>query len=273
MTDWGAHHSGVSTALAGLDMTMPGGVTSDVGGSSFWGTNLTIAVLNGTIPEWRIDDMAIRIIAAYHKVGADAVRTPPNFNSWTTDEYGPLHYAAGKQGGWGKVNDKVNVRGNHSSVIRELGAKSVVLLKNEGVLPLTGEEDFVALFGEDAGSNINGPNACSDRSCDEGTLAMGWGSGSDNFPYLVTPAQAIQNEVLSKGVGEVFTVTNNSAFDQIEKLGSQARYDRSFNLLYCRMYLQTMLIRLYLVSVSHLPIPILENITSLLTVILVIGII
>ncbi|WP_305782239.1 MULTISPECIES: glycoside hydrolase family 3 N-terminal domain-containing protein, partial [Pseudomonadota] len=61
MSDWGAHHSGVGDALAGLDMSMPGDTTL---GSpyTFWGTNLTIAVLNGTIPEWRVDDMATRIM-------------------------------------------------------------------------------------------------------------------------------------------------------------------------------------------------------------------
>lgn len=32
----------------------------------------------------------------------------------------------------------------------------------------------------------SGPNSCPDRGCDEGTLAMGWGSGTADFPYLVT---------------------------------------------------------------------------------------
>lgn len=32
----------------------------------------------------------------------------------------------------------------------------------------------------------SGPNACEDRGCDRGTLAIGWGSGTAEFPYLVT---------------------------------------------------------------------------------------
>lgn len=69
MSDWQAQHSGVGTALAGMDMAMPGDTLFDTG-ESFWGTNLTIAVLNGTVPEWRIDDMATRIVAAWYYVGS-----------------------------------------------------------------------------------------------------------------------------------------------------------------------------------------------------------
>jgi hypothetical protein len=35
MSDWSAQHSGVSSALAGLDMTMPGDTAFDTG-LSFW---------------------------------------------------------------------------------------------------------------------------------------------------------------------------------------------------------------------------------------------
>ena len=181
---------------------------------------LQIAVLNGTVPLWRIDDMAIRIMAGYYKVNRDAVRTPPNFNTFSTDVYGPIHAILGDQSPVGKINYEVNARGDHATVIRQLGARSVVLLKNNGALPLTGKEDLTAILGEDAGSNPNGPNSCYDRGCDQGTLAMGWGSGSVSFPYLVTPEQAIQNEVLSNGVGEVFSITNNSAVDQIKRIDS-----------------------------------------------------
>ena len=42
MTDWGAQHSGVSSALAGLDMAMSGD-TEELSGAAFWGGNLTLA--------------------------------------------------------------------------------------------------------------------------------------------------------------------------------------------------------------------------------------
>jgi hypothetical protein len=32
-------------------------------GNTYWGSNLTAAVLNGTIPQWRLDDMVVRIMS------------------------------------------------------------------------------------------------------------------------------------------------------------------------------------------------------------------
>lgn len=220
MTDWAAHQSGVSSALAGLDMSMPGDITFD-DGMSFFGTNLTIGVLNGTVPEWRVDDMAVRIMSAFYKVGRDKQRFPPNFSSWTTDEYGYAHFASKE--GWKKVNDFVNVQRDHADVIRRIGQSSSVLLKNKGALPLTGDEGFVAILGEDAGANPKGPNGCEDRGCDDGTLAMAWGSGTAEMPYLVTPEQAIQHEILNRKVKHsVQSVTDNWALDQVASVASQA---------------------------------------------------
>ena len=83
MSDWSAQHAGVSSALAGLDQTMPGDQFFD-SGNSYFGANLTIAVLNGTVPQWRLDDMAIRIMAGYYYVDREANQVPnaPNFSSW-----------------------------------------------------------------------------------------------------------------------------------------------------------------------------------------------
>lgn len=83
MSDWQAQHSGVGTALAGLDMSMPGDTVFNTG-LTYWGTNLTIAVLNGTIPEWRVDDMVTRIMAAYYYVGRDVNYVPTNFYAVST---------------------------------------------------------------------------------------------------------------------------------------------------------------------------------------------
>lgn len=219
MSDWAAQHSGIGSALAGLDMTMPGDVLFD-SGTSYWGTNLTVAVLNGTVPQWRIDDMATRIIAAWYYVGRDENSTTVNFDSWSYDTYGYENYIAKE--GFGLINEHIDVRGEHGKLIRQIGAASTVLLKNtDGALPLTGKEDFVAVFGEDAGSNQHGPNGCPDRGCDNGTLAMGWGSGTANFPYLVTPETAIQNEVINN-LGRFEAITDNFDGTQILALARQA---------------------------------------------------
>lgn len=196
MSDWQAQHAGVSTAAAGLDMTMPGDTTFNTG-LSYWGGNLTLAVVNGTVPEWRIDDMAMRIMAAYFKVGRTVENQPEiNFSSWTQDTIGAIHMAANEN--IEQINFHVDVRGNHASHIREAGAKGTVILKNEGVLPLK-KPKFLAVVGEDAGPNSQGPNGCPDRGCADGTLAMGWGSGTAEFPYLVTPDSALQAQALKDG--------------------------------------------------------------------------
>ena len=215
MSDWGAQHSGVGTALAGLDMTMPGDVGFD-SSTSFWGANLTVAVLNGTVPQWRLDDAATRILAAWYYVGRDTKAVPINFDSWSLETFGYQHAAARQ--GFTLINEHVDVRDDHARLIREIGAASTVLLKNtNNALPLSGKEKLTGVFGEDAGSNAYGPNGCSDRGCDNGTLAMGWGSGTANFPYLVTPETAIQNALVAQG-SPVEAITNNYAYSQIQTL-------------------------------------------------------
>ena len=219
MSDWSAQHSGIGSALAGMDMSMPGDVAFD-SGTSYWGANLTIAVLNGTVPEWRVDDMAVRIMAAYYYVGRDNSSRPINFDSWSRDTFGYQHYIVKE--GYGLINEHVDVRAEHGNLVRQIGAASTVLLKNtNSALPLTGNEKFTAVFGEDAGPNFDGPNGCPDRGCDNGTMAMGWGSGTADFPYLVTPDTAIQNEVLNHG--RVYqSILDNYAGTQIVRLAPQA---------------------------------------------------
>ena len=64
VSDWGAQHAGYASAAAGLDQAMPSGGT-------FWGSNLTASINNGSLPESRLDDMATRIIAAWYQMGQD----------------------------------------------------------------------------------------------------------------------------------------------------------------------------------------------------------
>lgn len=158
-------------------------------------------------------------MAAYYLVGRDRYQVPVNFNSWSRDTYGYRHAFA--QTSYGLINSHVDVRADHYQSIRTAAAKSTVLLKNTGVLPLKGTEKNTAVFGQDAGENQYGPNGCSDRGCDNGTLAMGWGSGTADFPYLVTPLEAIKREVSGHG-GILQSVTDNYAASQITALAKQA---------------------------------------------------
>jgi beta-glucosidase-like glycosyl hydrolase len=163
MSDWAATESTIS-AMYGLDMTMPGDITFN-SGTTYFGANLTAFVSNGTIPEARVDDMAIRIIAPWYLLEQDSPDFPKtNFNSWK-----PLDEA---------TNEHVDVQDDHGKLVREIGAASTVLLKNvNGTLPLKKPRTLVVI-GSDAGpAHIAGPNEFSDQGGVDGILAMGWGSG------------------------------------------------------------------------------------------------
>lgn len=172
MSDWGAQHTTLGSALGGLDMAMPGDGGRPPYGA-WWGGALTEAVLKGEVPAWRLDDMVVRIMAAYFKVhvGNYTARPEINFSSWTKNAVGPLYSASNQT--YTVVNEFVDVQGGHGELIREIGAKSIVLLKNEHrTLPLT-KPSSIAVIGEDAQDTPGGPNACPERNCTKGTLAMG----------------------------------------------------------------------------------------------------
>lgn len=217
MSDWSAQHTGVAGAVAGLDMAMPGDTAFNTG-LSFWGTNLTLAVLNGTLPLYRLDDMAMRIMAAYFKVGLTLDEPEPNFSSWSKNTFGYAHASVSK--GYQQINWHVDVRGEHASTIREVAAKGTVLLKNTGSLPLN-KPKFLAVIGEDAGPSLYGPNGCANHGCDNGTLGIGWGSGTADFPYLVTPDTALQSQAL-EDASRYESIFDNYATSQIKSLVTQA---------------------------------------------------
>ena len=218
-SDWQAQMSGVASALAGMDMAMPGDGLKWSDGQSLWGAELTRAVLNESLPVDRLDDMVTRIVAAWYQLRQDNTdqwplpppdgEGGPNFSSWTDERVGLLHPGSDDKS-TGVVNKFVNAQGEgkkfHGNLVRRLGAEGTVLVKNEDdVLPLVPDgwtdkervdKDMkfrVGIFGEDARANPDGPNACPDRSCNVGTLASGWGSGAVDFPYLVTPLAALRN--------------------------------------------------------------------------------
>ncbi|KAI0967795.1 glycoside hydrolase superfamily [Xylaria arbuscula] len=225
MSDWLAQRGGVSSALAGLDMTMPGDGLFWANGKSLWGPELTKAVLNGSVPLDRINDMVTRIVAAWYQMGQDDKTkfdgNGPNFSSWTNSENGVFAPGSPTEQDERKVNQFINVMGNHSTLARQIAAEGTVLLKNEELLPIAYDgstpsseaktEDSplrIALFGEDAGPG-EGPNFCNDRACNQGTLASGWGSGAVEFPYLISPDEALKKAWDSKRVKVTTHLTNN----------------------------------------------------------------
>ncbi|KAJ8129143.1 hypothetical protein O1611_g4491 [Lasiodiplodia mahajangana] len=228
MSDWLAQRGGVSSALAGLDMTMPGDGLFWANGESLWGPELTKSVLNGSVPLDRLNDMVTRIVAAWYQMGQDDETKfdpkGPNFSSWTDAGKGVSAPGSPTEQEEQTVNEFVNVMGNHSVLARQIAAEGTVLLKNEGLLPITrdgstpskkagqqGNPLRIAIFGEDAGPG-EGANFCKDRACNQGTLASGWGSGAVDFPYLISPNEALSKAWDDKRVKVTSHLTNSPAF-------------------------------------------------------------
>ena len=104
LSDWGGTHSTVKAALAGLDMDQPGD-------DNFFSDPLKQAVLAGTVPQARLDDMVHRIVRSMFAAGV--IDQPPMPRS---------------------VVDPFRGRDDAQSIEEE----SLVLLKNAGgILPLS----------------------------------------------------------------------------------------------------------------------------------------
>ncbi|KUI62941.1 putative beta-glucosidase E [Cytospora mali] len=233
MSDWLAQRSGVGSALAGLDMTMPGDGLRWANGESLWGPELTKSILNASIPVDRLDDMVTRIVAAWYQLGQDDPSrfdtSGPNFSSWTKDRMGTMAPGSKTDQDVVEVNRYINVQVDHDDIARAVARESIVMLKNRDLLPIdrTGltqakreKRDLrrgddgkvkIGIFGEDAGPG-KGPNQCADRACNQGTLGSGWGSGAVEFPHLVPPVESLRNGFDKATVQVSEYLINNPAF-------------------------------------------------------------
>lgn len=118
MSDWGAVHSTIPAALAGLDQQS--GWPFDQ--SPYFNGALKEAVENGHVPQARLDDMAYRIVRAMMANGLleHPVRVEPE----------NIDYA------------------RHAEISQAVAEEGIVLLKNRnGVLPLTGRQQTIAVIG------------------------------------------------------------------------------------------------------------------------------
>ncbi|KAI9640088.1 hypothetical protein NHQ30_011490 [Ciborinia camelliae] len=205
VSDWMGTHAGVASVNAGLDMTMPGAEWWDPMGPgvpSYFGANLTAAVNNGSVSLDRVNDMALRVMTPYFFLGQDqdfplidsSSGAYPQMNYFNA----PSVYASNWTTSMGTAD--VDVRGNHSWLVRELGAAGMVLLKNtNNALPLNAPKR-IGIFGNAAGDLTNGPySGPSDKNYEYGCLPMGGGSGTGRLSQLVSPLEAIKTHAAKDG--------------------------------------------------------------------------
>jgi len=124
MSDWGAVHSTVQAATAGLDLEMPGP-------GKYFGEPLLTAVKDWKVPESVIDDAARRMVRLILRSGVMDGKPMPK----------------------GALNAKA-----HQDLARRAAAEAMVLLKNDGdVLPLdAGSLKTVAVIGPNADTPVIG---------------------------------------------------------------------------------------------------------------------
>ena len=151
VSDWSAARSTVATAVAGLDLAMPGP-------DGPWGAELAQAVLDGVVPETDIDDKVARIMRLARRVGA---LVAPDGQEGAAGNGGPV-----PAGNGGPVPDSGSVLDGSPDggpardraalvdprLVRRVAAASFVLLRNEGqALPFdAGRIGSIALIGPNA---------------------------------------------------------------------------------------------------------------------------
>ncbi|KAF8881940.1 glycoside hydrolase family 3 protein [Gymnopilus junonius] len=207
VSDWGATHDSASdNANAGLDMEMPGDYIL-IGGGVYGGIGqgLKTAVDDGQVSTDRFDQMIERILASWYHLGQDSGYPPLSFDTQQPD-------------GTGANNLNVNVRTDaHTALVREIAAASSVLLKNnriinskgntiKGLPAIKGVAETIAVIGQDALM----PNLSCDglNQCDDGTMDIGWGSGSNSLQHVVPPITAI-NIFLGNSTNITMSLTND----------------------------------------------------------------
>ncbi len=139
MSDYGANHSTVQAANAGLDQEQPN--------EGFWGSQLLTAVHAGEVDEGVIDEKVRNILRPL--IGLGQVENPVSVVEF--DEEG------------------------HHAVAQRIAEDAMVLLSNDGLLPLT-DVRRVALIGPDV----------------DAASAQGGGSSQVSGTRLVSPAEGLR---------------------------------------------------------------------------------
>ncbi|KAF2972269.1 hypothetical protein GQX73_g1249 [Xylaria multiplex] len=188
ITDWGAQHAGVATAMAGMDSAaLPEGGNFE---TMLWGLNLTLAVRNGSVPETRLDDMVTRTLAAWYKLGQDQDFPEPGigFQADTTLPHKSID-----------ARDPA-----YDDVLLQGAIEGHVLVKNvNNALPLK-KPKMLGVYGYSARNrdsyepnNVLGPLQTDDNNLDHviidrnGTVYSGGGSGTTSPWLAVSPWDAL----------------------------------------------------------------------------------
>ncbi|HEY1115473.1 MAG TPA: glycoside hydrolase family 3 C-terminal domain-containing protein [Chitinophagaceae bacterium] len=175
MSDWGSVHNTMEALWNGTDLEMG----TDLGmlpnpnyGKFFMGDTVVALVKSGKVPEYLVDDKVRRILYVMFKTNM-----------------------IGGERKKGQYNTK-----EHQLIARKVAEEGIVLLKNNGVLPLAKKVKSIAVIGVNA-----------DRP-----QSMGGGSSQVKAFYEITPLQGIK-AAAGKGVKITYepgyTIARNAGAD------------------------------------------------------------
>ncbi|CAF1144404.1 unnamed protein product [Adineta ricciae] len=190
LNDWMGAKSAINPILSGLDIDMPGT-------DEYMGDILAKFVQNGSIPQSRIDDMVIRIIAPYYLVGQD-----PNYPTIDLDR---------------------NVMGNNYLINRKISRAGMILLKNiNNILPLNFSINTnIYIYGQAAGQTNCGS-----------ALYQGGGSGFVRPSYAIDPLTALMQNGRENHL-QIRYITNQNDFVSINR----TFHDRAFQNAICLVFI------------------------------------
>ncbi|TVY49032.1 putative beta-glucosidase G [Lachnellula occidentalis] len=217
MSDFLATPSGVKSIHAGLDLNVPGVI--DAGTTkSYFGDNVIDAVNNGSVSLARVDDMVRRIMTPYFLLGQDQGYPTTDLSVGCLQSCGTRFDPPSCASNHTCNMPARDVRGDHASIIRELGAAGTVLLKNtNSALPLQAPK-HIGVFGNDAADLSDGltfMQPLPEEGYDIGTLDIGGGPGSGRHTYIVSPLEAIKVQA-RKIAAKVQYITNNAMLSSNE---------------------------------------------------------
>jgi beta-glucosidase len=173
VSDWGGAHSTVDSIKYGLNVEMPG--------KRFFGDPLLDAVKAGTVPEELIDRRVREILRVRM-----AIESVPEE----------------------EANKEITSRPPQQRIAYEIACKSIVLLENNGILPLDlSEKPVIAVIGDNAVR----------------TMGLGGVGAGVKTLYEVTPLEGLKNRI-----GEKAKLVYAQGYEPVLNAGSGGGFGRGF---------------------------------------------
>ncbi|CAI3949753.1 glycoside hydrolase family 3 C-terminal domain-containing protein [Commensalibacter communis] len=193
MTDWGAGHSTVKAANAGLDQES---AADQFDNKIYFGKDLKEAIAKGEVPQSRLDDMAYRVLYGLIQVGA---YDHPAVKSTQSEDVAA-----------------------HEAISQKVAENGIVLLQNkQNILPLAATVKNIAIIGGKADKGVLSGGGSSQVTARGGNITdptsmQTWPGPASYFPS--SPMKAIQ--ALAPKAKIQFAEGNN--IDEAVKLASQS---------------------------------------------------